>query len=96
MNIGVAYIRAGQAALAVPELEQAARLMPEDAVVRTNFAYSLLLTKRMDVAEIECRRALELDRNSSKARWVMGSILLSKGSHDQEAVEDLPHRAVNW
>jgi tetratricopeptide (TPR) repeat protein len=89
MNIGVAYLRAGEAALAVPELQEATRLMPDDAVARTNFAYSLLLTKRFDAAEVECRWALQLDRNNSKARWVMGSILLSKGSHVEEAVEDL-------
>jgi tetratricopeptide (TPR) repeat protein len=88
-NIGVAYLRAGQAAAAVPELQQAARLLPEDAVVRTNLAFSLLLTKHEDAAEVECRRALQLDRNSSKAHWVMGSILINKGSHEEEAVEDL-------
>lgn len=88
-NIGVAYLRSGQAASAVPELQEAARLLPDDAVVRTNLAYSLLLTKRMDAAEVECRRALQLDRNNSKAHWVMGSILLGKGSHEEEAVEDL-------
>jgi Tfp pilus assembly protein PilF len=88
-NIGVAYLKAGQAALAVPELQQAVRLLPDDAVVRTNFAFSLLLTKHVDAAEVECRRALQLDRNSSKAHWVMGSILINKGSHEEEAVEDL-------
>jgi hypothetical protein len=88
-NIGVAYLKAGQAASAVPEFQQAVRLLPDDAVVRTNFAYSLLLTRHVDAAEVECRRALQLDRNSSKAHWVMGSILLNKGSHEEEAVEDL-------
>jgi thioredoxin-like negative regulator of GroEL len=88
-NIGVAYLKAGQAALAVPELQQAVRLLPDDAVARTNFAFALLLTKHVDAAEVECRRALQLDRNSSKAHWVMGSILLNKGSHEEEAVEDL-------
>jgi tetratricopeptide (TPR) repeat protein len=89
MNIGVAYLRAGQAARAVPELQVAARLIPEDAAAHSNLAYSLLLTGRLEPAEAECRRALELNRNSAKARWVMGSILLNEGSHEAEAVEDL-------
>jgi hypothetical protein len=89
MNIGVAYIRAGDAASAVPEFQEAARLMPENGAVATDLAYSLLATNRVDAAEVECRRALQLDRNNSKARWVMGSILLSKGSREDEAVEDL-------
>ncbi len=89
MNIGVAYLRAGQAEAAVPELEQAARLLPEDAVARTNLAYSLLLAKRFDEAEPECRQALLLDRNSAKARWVLASILLAQGAHDEEAIENL-------
>jgi thioredoxin-like negative regulator of GroEL len=89
MNIGVAYLRAGQAANAVPELQEAVRLIPDSAVARTNFAYALLMIKRIDAAEVEGRRALQLDRNSAKARWVMGSILIAKGSHLDEAVEDL-------
>lgn len=89
MNIGIAFLRAGKVELAVPELQEAARLIPDDALVRTNLAYALLLAKRMDAAEAECRRALQLDRNNSKARWVMGSILLKEGSHEEEAVEDL-------
>jgi hypothetical protein len=89
MNIGVAYLRAGQIAPAIPELEEAARLMPEDAVVRTNLAYALLLNKQVEAAETEGRLALQLDRNSSKARWVVGWILLSKGSKLEEGVEDL-------
>jgi len=89
MNIGVAYVRAGEAATAVPELKEAARLMPGDAVARTNFAYALLLARRVDEAEVEARGALRLDKNNSKARWVLGSILLAKGSRVEEGVEDL-------
>jgi len=89
MNIGVAYLRMGQAGQALPELQEAARLMPEDAVAHTNLAYALLLTQRLAESEAECRRALQIDRNNSKARWVMGSVLLRQGSHEQEAVEDL-------
>jgi Tfp pilus assembly protein PilF len=89
MNIGVAYVRAGQPASAAPELREAVRLMPDDAVAHTNFAYALMLTKRVDEAEEEARRALQLDKNSFKARWVMGSVLLAKGSRVEEAVEDL-------
>jgi tetratricopeptide (TPR) repeat protein len=89
INLGVAYVRAGQAATAIPEFQEAARLMPDDSVVHSNLAYALLLTKRMDEAEVEGRRALELDGSNFKARWVMGSILLDQGSHVEEAVEDL-------
>ena len=89
VNIGVAYLKAGQPASAVPELQEAARLLPNDAMAHTNLAYALLLTRHLDAAEVECRRALELDRNSSKAHWMMGSLLLSTGAHDEEAVEDL-------
>jgi Tfp pilus assembly protein PilF len=89
MGMGVAYVRAGQIAMAIPEFQEAARLMPEDSAVHSNLAYALLLTKRMDEAEVAGRRALELDGSNFKARWVMGSILLDKGSHVEEAVEDL-------
>lgn len=88
-NIGAAYIRAGQPAAAIPELTEAVRLMPDDAVARTNFAYALMLTKRMDEAQEQAQQALRLDKNSSKARWVLGSILLARGSRVEEGVEDL-------
>ena len=89
MNIGVAYIRMNQPALAIPELQEAAQLMPEDSVTRSNLAYSLLLTRHLDAAEVEARHAVQLDKSNAKARWVLGSILLSKGQHIDEAVEDL-------
>jgi tetratricopeptide (TPR) repeat protein len=89
MNIGAAYVRAGRASLAVPELLEAVRLMPDDAAARTNLAYALLLTGGIDAAEQEGRRAMRIDRNNSKTRWVMGSILLAKGSSVEEGVEDL-------
>jgi tetratricopeptide (TPR) repeat protein len=89
MNIGVAYIKSGQAALAIPELQEAARLMPDDAVAHMNLAYALLLTRQFDEAEAKCRRALQLDRNNFKAHWVMGSILLNQGSHEEEGAEEL-------
>lgn len=89
MNIGVAYLRSGQTAAALPDLREAVRLMPDDAMARTNFAYALLLTHRIEEAEPEARRALQLDKNSAKARWVLGSILLAKGTLVEEGVEDL-------
>jgi Tfp pilus assembly protein PilF len=89
MNIGAAYVRAGQAGLAVSELREAVRLMPDDAGARTNLAYALLVTGGIDAAEQEGRRAMRIDRNNSKTRWVMGSILLAKGSSVEEGVEDL-------
>jgi tetratricopeptide (TPR) repeat protein len=89
MNIGVAYLKTNQPAMAVPELQAAVVALPNDAVARNNLAYALLLTRRVDAAEVECRKALQLDANNSKARWVMGAILLAKGTHPEEAVEDL-------
>lgn len=88
MNMGVAFMRAGKPEEAVPELQEAVRLMRDDAAVRTNLAYALLMTKRVDAAEVEARRALELDRNDARARLVMGQILLLQGQMD-EALEDL-------
>jgi Tfp pilus assembly protein PilF len=64
-------------------------MLPDDAAAHTDLAYALLLTKRLDPAEEEARRALELDKNSCRARWVMGSILLVKGSRVEEGMEDL-------
>lgn len=88
-NIGVAYVKAGDPGSAVPEFQEAARLMPDYAVAHANLAFALLLTRQLDSADRECRRALALDRGNVKARWIMGSILVNEGSHLDEAVEDL-------
>jgi tetratricopeptide (TPR) repeat protein len=89
MNIGTAYIRAKEPELAILELKEAVEMLPEDAVAHTNYAYALLLTNDLDGAERESRRALQIDRSNSKARWVLGTILFKKGTHTEEALEDL-------
>ena len=67
VNLASTLCSRARSAAAVPELQESARLLPDDASAHTNLAYALLLTKHLDTAEVECRRALELDRNSAKA-----------------------------
>src|SRR5258708_24157135 len=39
-NLGAEYLRAGQPAAAIEQLEQAVRLVPASPVIRTNLAYA--------------------------------------------------------
>jgi Tfp pilus assembly protein PilF len=87
--LGTEYIRLGQVNNAVAELEQAVRLLPHDQGVQSNLGYALCLSGEKDRAELEVRRALELDGKSPQARFLMGAILLSRGAGDQPAIEHL-------
>ncbi len=87
INIGANYLRAGQPSAAIPEFQEAARLLPGDAMAHSNLAFALLLLRKPEEAEQEARTAVNLDRHNAKAHWVLGSILLSRGS--DEAVGSL-------
>ncbi|HXT64170.1 MAG TPA: TonB family protein [Pyrinomonadaceae bacterium] len=52
----------------------------EFAPAHTAYAYSLLLTDRIDDAGDEARRALELNPNDAEAHYVLGSVYLRQGN----------------
>jgi tetratricopeptide (TPR) repeat protein len=86
-SLGVEYLRVGQTALAIPELEEAVRLLPRNAVNHSNLAYALYLIGQFDRAEFEVRQALALDRKSVRTRFVMGLVLVARNARDQQGLE---------
>jgi len=73
--LGVEYLKAGQFAAAVTELEKAVLLLPRDAVDRSNFGLALAHTGQYDRAEQELRRALALDGSDLKTRQLLDIVL---------------------
>jgi STIP1 family protein 1 len=59
-----------------------------DATFFTNRALCYLQIKKLDKAEQDCRRALELDQKNVKANYYLGKILNIHGRHD-EAIKAL-------
>jgi Tfp pilus assembly protein PilF len=88
-NLGAEYLRAGQPAAAIEQLEQAVRLVPDSPVMHTNLAYAFSVTGDLDRAEQEARRALQIDRSHSQAHYLLGHLLLARGTKLEEGVENL-------
>lgn len=75
--LGVEYVKTERFQDAVSSFEQAASLLPHDAMTHYNFGLSLACAGDFDRAEQETRRALELDPQIDTARTLLG-ILLSR------------------
>ena len=88
-RLGTEYLKAGQFALAAPELEEAARLLPREPVHHSNLAYVYKALGEYERAEKEARLALTLDDSSAKAHFLLGSILIEHTSGLEEAVTNL-------
>lgn len=88
-RLGTEYLKAGQFTLAAPELEEAARLLPREPVHHSNLAYLYRALGQYDRAEKEARLALTLDDSSAKAHFLLGFILIERGSGIEEAVTNL-------
>jgi len=86
--LGTEYLRDGQAQAAIPELEDAARVLPI-AGIHSNLGFALCLTGQGKRAEQELQEALRLDGDLPKARFLMGVLLLNEKSRDREAQYDL-------
>jgi tetratricopeptide (TPR) repeat protein len=88
-RLGTEYLKAGQFALAAPELEEAARLLPREPIHHSNLAYVYKVLGQYERAEKEARLALTLDDSSAKAHFLLGSILIEHKSGLEEAVTNL-------
>jgi Flp pilus assembly protein TadD len=80
--LGVEYLRTGQFTASVSSLEQAALLLPHDAVTRYNFGLSLVCAGEYDRGEQEVRRALELDPKNPTMQALFSALLQNKRSSD--------------
>jgi Tfp pilus assembly protein PilF len=88
-RLGTEYLKSGQFALAVPDLEEAARLLPKEPAHHSNLAYAYQALGQLEHAEKEARLAVELDHSNSKAHFLLGSILLDRPAGLQEATANL-------
>ena len=88
-RLGTEYLKSGQFALALPELEEAALLLPKEPAHHSNLAYAYQALGQMERAEQEARLAVELDHSNAKAHFLLGSILLDRPSGVKEATVNL-------
>jgi tetratricopeptide (TPR) repeat protein len=88
-RLGTEYLKSGQFLLAIPELEEAARLLPKEPAHHSNLAYAYQALGQMERAEKEARAAVDLDHSNAKAHFLLGSILLDRPSGLKEATVNL-------
>jgi Tfp pilus assembly protein PilF len=88
-RLGTEYLKSGQYALAIPELEEAVRLLPKEAAHHSNLAFAYQVLGQLERAEKEARLAVDLDHSNSKAHFLLGSILLNRPSGVKEATANL-------
>ncbi|GEM_PF-1557278 len=86
--LGTEYLKEGQPAAAIPELEDAARVLPI-AGIHSNLGYALCLTGQAKRGEREFEEALRLDDTSPQAHFLFGVLLLNEKSREQEARHEL-------
>jgi len=72
--LGTEYLRTNQVPAAIEALEQAVKMLPRTAVNYANLGYALFLMGSVERAEVELRRALDLDRNNEKTRRVLSIV----------------------
>ena len=88
-RLGTEYLKSGQYALAIPELEEAVRLLPKEAAHHSNLAFAYQALGQLERAEKEARLAVDLDHSNAKAHFLLGSILLGRPSGVKEATTNL-------
>ncbi len=72
--LGLVYAGESQDAKAVKQLDIAVRLKPESAAARTNLAASLVHTGKPELAEVQFRKALDLEPANYDANHNLGEL----------------------
>lgn len=85
---GAAYLSAGDAARALPDLQRAVQVMPLPGNI-SNLGYAYLLSGERELGEQMVRRALGFPNAPTQARYLMGLLLLDRKSQLNEACDDL-------
>ncbi len=85
--LGAQYLSFGNVAVATQTLKMAVDALPGHAANHSNLAYALGLSGNLDAAVGHARRAVQLDPERPKSRYVLGWILLNQG----QAEESLHH-----
>lgn len=76
-QLGVQYLKLGQADKAAQALEQAVKLAPNEFIPRLNYGVALLNLKKFDVAEVQLKEALAKNDTAPTAHMYLGITLMS-------------------
>jgi tetratricopeptide (TPR) repeat protein len=86
--LGTEHLRMGLVDEALPELEEATRLLPGNAANHNNLSFALGWKGDHARAMTEARKALQLEPGNPKARFILGALLWAAGA-EKEALYHL-------
>jgi len=84
-EVGVQYLKKGQANKAAAALAEAVKLAPEDYAARLNYGIALLNLKKFVESEKQLRQALQINSAAATAHYYLGLALLNQ--HQFEPAE---------
>lgn len=84
-EVGVQYLKKGQANKAADALAEAVKLAPEDYAARLNYGIALLNLKKFVESEKQLRQALQINSAAATAHYYLGLALLNQ--HQFEPAE---------
>lgn len=85
-NLAITYLTMGESQAAISQLEAAAKIDPNRAILFNNMAVALAMQRRYDDAERAARRAVGLDGASRTIRTLLGMILFGEKKYNVETL----------
>jgi tetratricopeptide (TPR) repeat protein len=73
-QLGAEYLETHQFDSAVASFAEAARIMPRDTAVHSNYGLSLAVVGQFDLAEKELNQAIALDHTNEKAKSILDAM----------------------
>jgi tetratricopeptide (TPR) repeat protein len=80
--LGIEYLKIGDIYTAIPELKEAVARLPRLAANHSNLGYALCRIGDKTNGEQELRAAIKLDGNVPKAHFLLGILLLDRGTEE--------------
>ncbi|MBK3493376.1 tetratricopeptide repeat protein [Viridibacillus sp. YIM B01967] len=87
--LGKSFERAGETKLALPYLQRAAELAPEDVQVRLAFGILLCSLEMFDVAQKELQYVIDEDWNNADAHYNLGVLFAVSTERTEDAIYHL-------
>ena len=88
-GLGVLAMRVGQIEKAAAAFEKVAELDPQSATAHANLALAFVTLRQYDQAQAPARKAYELDRGQTPARYALGLVALGKRECTDDALRHL-------
>jgi Flp pilus assembly protein TadD len=95
-NLGVAYLHTNHVDLAIDQFNKAIAIDPHGTLAYSNLTVALLMREQFMDAEQAARHQLEVERASTRPRFLLGLALIGQKKYTSEAEQNLRRAAVDF